>query len=184
MRSLGLLFLIIISNPLFAACLIDRSFGSATHFLVNGLVNKPVPEIIFNVPYNQVGNQQALESSNVLNNGGNNTLPNHVRFRLRVKNKSSDHVKFLIDSSSPLSCINCAEAITIPFSSFSWVEGNARETTGKSPSANHFNDNELPSFTANKGSENIFNLKFSFDNSEILPAGTYEGEFKTIGRPQ
>lgn len=166
-----------------AECRIDDNFGNATHFLVNGVINKPVPEVIFEIPYNEVGSGNAIASTSVQNEGGNKTQADHIRFRLRTKNSSSDDVDFLADSSASLNCINCSSSVNVPFSDFFWVEGTV-EKKGTSPGVDRFSDNEQFWFTSNRGTNNIFNLRFYFDNDEILPAGTYEGTLTTRGRPQ
>jgi hypothetical protein len=190
LQTLVLLVFASVFSPFVGAdCRVDKSFGQATHFLVNGLINKPVPEVSVEVPYNEIGSGNAIAST-VQHRGGNQTLADHARFRLRVKNKSSDKVDFLVDSSSTLNCTNCSSAISVPFSDFFWVEGKATETKGNAPGVNRFSDSEQYWFTGdnitqgNKGSDSVFNLRFYFDNTEVLPAGTYEGTVKTIGRPQ
>lgn len=171
------------SAPLQAECRVDNSFGAATHFLVNGLINKPEPEAVFDVQGDQVGAGNLLLTTTVNNKGGNKTLANHMRFRLRVKSSSSGGVTMYADSSAGLSCVNCAGSVSIPFSKIGWTVGSASETRGSQPASAYFNNGTQTWITGNRNTDSVFNLQFNFMNDTIYPAGTYKGTFQTRGVP-
>lgn len=178
--AFGCLFM----SAVHAECRINDPFGAATHYLVNGRWHTPSPEITFKVPGSGVGNGIPVIPDSISFAGNNRTLANHVRFRLAVKKKSATGARMYMDSSTPLSCTNCASTVSIPFSTISWTEGNATETKGNTPGDGQFADGVQSLIYGAQKSDNIFNLQFNFANSQVLPAGIYEGEFLTRGIPQ
>lgn len=182
MRRIALAALLVsFSLPTWAACKYNGGLKNTYHFLVNGLVDKPVPEIVFNVAGSHVG-LGSMISSTVNHEGGGYTIPNHVRFRLRQNKHGSKARHFYVKSALPLSCINCSSTVTIPLSKLSWLTNtSSREHKGYHPSAGSFNDtNSQVWFSTPSGkNDSIFNVQFSFDNDVIYPAGTYEGRFQT-----
>lgn len=169
--------------PLYAQCTLNGTTNQMAHFLVNGRW-KDQPEVIFKVPGASVGNGIAVSPDSVINDGNGNTLPKHLRFRLRVHRRSSTGVRMYMDSGLPLSCTTCASAVNVPFSKISWTEGTATETTGITPGNGQFNDGVQSLIYAGSNTNNIFNLQFNFANDTVLPAGVYTGEFLTRGVPQ
>lgn len=167
-----------------AACVVDQNLGNATHFLVNGLINKPVPEAVFNISSERLGDGSIIPTTTVNNPGGSKTLTNHMRFRLNVKNKSRTPMAMIADSSAGLSCVDCASSVVIPFSKVSWAVGSAIETKGPQPVAAAFNAGQQTWITADPKQDSVFNLQFNFKNDAIYPAGTYKGTFLTRGVPQ
>lgn len=158
--------------------------GKADYFLANGIVNQPIPEIIFDLPSNSIGSGGRIISTTVNNRGGNQTLTNHVRFRLSVSNKTTRRIVMSADSTTPLSCTTCSSSVTIPFSKIGWQENNANETKGSAPADGQFNNGIQTWVSANPKDDHVFNLQFDFLNDTIYPAGTYTGEFRTRGTPQ
>ncbi|WGZ94726.1 MAG: hypothetical protein QJT81_01665 [Candidatus Thiothrix putei] len=155
------------------------------HFsIINGLATNPAPEIIFNLPGDRLGDGNNYVSSNVLNRGGVNTLPNHVRFRLHVTERTTRSIVLQADSSDPLSCTTCTSSVTMPFSALGWTVNRATESTGLTVANGRFNNGQQTWMVSPPKTESIVNLEFDFLNSKVYPAGVYKGEFKTIGRAQ
>lgn len=177
----GLLF----SSPVtWAYCKYNGGLSQTYHFLVNGLIHKPVPEVVFNIAGDSVGDGVSKISTTVNSAGGSKTLNNHVRFRLRQSQHYSYARKIKVVSSTPLSCVTCSSNITIPFSDFTWITNtSSSEHKGNYPSAGRFNNSTQTWISHGSGKQDsIFNLQFSFDNDVIYPAGTYQGTFQTQGK--
>lgn len=180
-RMLVVVLLVSCSVPAWAVCKYNGGLSNTYHFLVNGLINKPVPEIIFNVAGNNVG-LGAMVSSSVSSEGGGYTLANHIRFRLKQNKNGARARHFYVKSSTPLSCTTCSANVTIPLSSLSWqVNTASAEHRGYYPAAGSFNNtnNQIWFSTPSGKNDSVFNAEFSFDNNVIYPAGTYEGAFRT-----
>lgn len=199
-----LIFAFLLVNPVavsYAECRIGGDFTGATHLLVNGSDDVLIPEIVFDVPENRLGDGNIVISDTVNNGGSSQTLANHVRFRLQVARKTLldldliDGVTLFADSSTGLSCTNCASSVTIPFSKIGWNSSIATESRGLSPTPGTFSGGTQQWLFAAKPllptlpvlpieNNNVFNLQFHFANDEIYPAGTYKGQFLTRGVPQ
>lgn len=158
--------------------------GKADYYLVNGVVNQPIPEIVFDLPGNSLGTGGRIVSTTVNNRGNSNTLANHVRFRLTALNSSTRRILMSANSSTPLTCTTCSSSVAIPFSKIGWQENPTNETKGSVPADGQFNNGSQTWISANPKDDSIFNLQFDFLNDTVYPAGTYTGTFHTRGTPQ
>lgn len=154
------------------------------HFsLINGIDISPTPEISFNLLGDRLGDGNTYVSSSVQNGGGVNTLPNHVRFRLHVTERTTRSVALQTDSSTPLSCATCASSVSLPFSALGWRVNRSTESKGLTVASGRFNNGQQTWMVSPPNTESIINLQFDFLNNTVYPAGVYTGEFNTIGRP-
>lgn len=139
-----------------------------------------VPDtVIFDVDGNQAGNGTPVDSTNVIAGGSGDFT---VQFRMETRPPPANATgQFFGDSTQPLSCtspLTCA-ATTIPFTTISWTtrDGDMLELA----TAFSGSDQLLHEQTDNIFGGATFGLritdyvKFSFNNSELLPAGTYRG---------
>jgi hypothetical protein len=101
-----------------------------------------------------------------------------------VSDRTSRSVAWQTDSATPLSCTNCASSVTMPFSALGWAANRAPESVGTPPANGRFNDGQQTWLVAPPNTETVVNLQFDFLNDKVYPAGVYQGEFQTIGRPQ
>lgn len=171
------------SNAAYAQCWLNNNDNNrANYFLVNGIINQPDPEIIFDLPGNSLGSGGWISTSRIINPGANNR-PDEVRFRINTQAMPNKGplVLMAVDSSAPLSCINCASRVTIPLSKIGW---QAAGNTGNTPSDGSFNNGQQTWLAAPANTDHLFFMQFDFLNDTVYPAGTYKGEFYTQGIPQ
>lgn len=179
------------SSYVYAKCWPENTDrGNAEYFLVNGRINKPTPEIVFDIPGSNIGGGGRIAST-LVNNSGNASRPNEVRFRLSTKKLAQTNngngggenrsINLYVDSTSPLTCTNCAGTVTIPLSKIGWQTSS---TNGSSaPADGQFNNGQQFWLNAQEGEDHIFFLEFDFLNDTVYPAGTYTGAFHTQGEP-
>ncbi|MCB1638514.1 MAG: hypothetical protein KDI15_06685 [Thiothrix sp.] len=166
-----------------AECREDSGWGGADHALVNGFLNRAVPEVHFLVPGDVVGNGTVITPYSTVAAGGGGTPPNHVRFRQQVK-RNTRTIAMQVDSSGVLQCTNCSTTASIPLSKLSWTVDPGTSSGSAVPTNGRFNNSVQTWITSQPGDDSTFNLQFDFMNDTIYPAGTYEGVFLTRGVPQ